>query len=142
MRPGQIVLSGRITTGLGQGASFTQLDWARKQFITKLGIDPYPGTLNLTIDSPADLAIWAEVKADSGCLLNSPFPDWCDARCYPVRIGGQFPGAIVFPEIPDYPEAQAEIISALCLRERLNLADGDQLSLEISKPQPYTVVSI
>ncbi len=128
------MLTGRVTTGLGQGASFTQVDWARDQFITKLGIDPYPGTLNLILDSPKALAHWAELKTNSDYLVTPPGPDWCDAHCYPVRIDGQMPGAIVFPEVPDYPETQVEIIAALPLREKLSLSDGDLLSVDIARP--------
>ncbi len=128
------MLTGQVITGLGQGASFTQVDWARDQFITKLGIDPYPGTLNLILDSPTALAQWIELKTHPGYLVTSHNPDWCNARCYPVRIGGQLPGAIVLPDIPNYPATQIELIAALPLRQTLSLTDGDQLSLELSQP--------
>ncbi|MFQ5611611.1 MAG: HAD-IA family hydrolase [Anaerolineae bacterium] len=129
-----MTFAGRVVTGLGAGASFTQVTWAREQFLARLGIDPYPGTLNLILDEPADLGRWAELKAQAGQLLASPDPAWCNARCYPVRVGGRVPGAIVFPEVPDYPEAQVEVIAALPLREQLSLADGDRLSLQVSLP--------
>ena len=38
-------LLGRLATGSGQGKHFTRLDWAREQFLDKLGIDPFPGTM-------------------------------------------------------------------------------------------------
>ncbi|HXV99308.1 MAG TPA: DUF120 domain-containing protein, partial [Anaerolineae bacterium] len=67
-----LALSGQVVTGLGQGAGFTQLDWAREQFIEKLGIDPYPGTLNLRLSQAADLARWIEVKASAATLIIPP----------------------------------------------------------------------
>ena len=44
------ILKGRLATGIGMGASFTQLDWASSQFREKVGIEPYPGTVNVIID--------------------------------------------------------------------------------------------
>jgi len=88
----------------------------------------------LILDSPAGLAQWSDLKRSPGVPVASPNPAWCNARCYPVRIAGWLPGAIVFPEVSGYPEAQVELIAALPLREQLSLADGDHLSLEISHP--------
>ena len=33
------VIRARLARGVGQGKYFTRLDWARRQFIDKLGID-------------------------------------------------------------------------------------------------------
>jgi phosphoglycolate phosphatase-like HAD superfamily hydrolase len=111
----------------------------RQQFIEQLGIDPHPGTLNLILDAPADLERWAALKVTPGRAVIPPDAQWCNARCYPVRIVGQLPGAIVFPEVPGYPEAQVEVVAALPVREFLSLRDGDRLSLEAS-PLPVRAV--
>ncbi len=132
MRDG--VIEGTVVTGRGEGAAFTQLEWARRQFVERLGIDPFPGTLNLILDSPADLEGWGDLKAGAGRAVIPPDSQWCTARCYPVRVGGRLPGAIVLPEVPGYPEAQVEIIAALSVRETFSLKDGDRLSLDISRP--------
>src|SRR5687768_14722780 len=109
----KLTLLGQVVTGLGQGAGFTQLDWVREQFMSRLGIDPHPGTLNLSLGKPADLALWAELKAHADTFIIPPDPIWCQARGYPVRIASRLPGAIIVPEVPGYPEAQVEIIAAL-----------------------------
>jgi len=132
----RLTLLGRVTSGLGQGAFFTQLDWAREQFVTQLGIDPYPGTLNLIVDGASEFETWASLKATRGDLVIPPAGGGCNARCYPIRIRGWLPGAIVFPEVAGYPPAQVEIIAALPIRETLSLADGDSLRVEISQPLP------
>ncbi len=59
-------------TGLGEAVAFTQVDWARRQFIAKLGIDPFPGTVNLVIDDPAELEKWSEIKGLPGIVMVSP----------------------------------------------------------------------
>jgi HAD superfamily hydrolase (TIGR01509 family) len=136
----RLTLAGRVVTGLGQGAAFTQLDWAREQFTIKLGIDPHPGTLNLTLTQPADLARWVELRSRASCLIEPPDPAWCQARGYPVRIGGRLPGAIILPDVPGYPEAQVEVIAALPLRQELVLTDGAELALEINQPLPARAI--
>ena len=134
MRDNSTIIQGRICSGSGEGASFTQLEWAREQFIAQMGIEPHSGTLNLTLETPEAQSHWARLLASPGQTITPPQPDWCSARCYPVRIADRFPGAIVYPDVPQYPAEQIEIIAALPLRERLSLQDGDMLTLEISAP--------
>jgi HAD superfamily hydrolase (TIGR01509 family) len=122
--------TGRVVTGLGQGASFTSLDWARSQFLAKLGVEPWPGTLNLLLESPAAEQVWREVRTSPGILIEGGDPGACDARAYPVLLAGTTPGAIIYPEVPGYPENQVEIISALPLRQALGLGDGDLLTVQ------------
>ena len=127
-------LAGRVATGRGEGAKFTELDWARQQFIHKLGIDPFPGTLNLILESQGELQKWARLRSTPGIQITPADKAWCIARCYPVRVLDRVPGAIVYPEVPGYPGDQIEVIAALSLRERFHLADGNLLQLEITQP--------
>ena len=50
-----MTLRGRIVEGLREAADFTQIPWVRRQFIEKLSVDPYPGTLNLEIVDPESI---------------------------------------------------------------------------------------
>jgi HAD superfamily hydrolase (TIGR01509 family) len=59
---------------------------------------------------------------------------YCSARCYPVRIEGRVPGAIVVPEVVDYPENKVEVVAALPLREHLSLEEGALVRLELCRP--------
>ena len=125
-------LTGRVVTGKGEGASLTQLDWARQQFVDKLGIDPFPGTLNLTLDTPDALAEWRTWQTTRGIVIEPPNAAWCSARCYFVRIANQINGAIVLPQVNGYAPSQIEIIANVSLREKLNLRDDDALTLELT----------
>ena len=62
-------LLGRLATGIGQGEHFTQLDWARAQFIDRLGIDPYPGTVNMIVDDPHSMPLGVRSKALCSSLM-------------------------------------------------------------------------
>ena len=131
MRGEQIV--GRLATGIGLGKTFTRLDWARRQFIEKLDIDPYPGTINVVVERPDDIAVWRRLKATPGVRIDNPNdgPHDCDARCWPVSIEGRFDAAIVLPEVAGYAPALIEVIAAAGMRDALGIADGDALRLVI-----------
>lgn len=127
------IITGRLSTGIGQGRHFTRLDWARRQFIERLGIDPFPGTVNVTLEDIAALAAWAGLKATPGVRIDNPNdgPFDCDARCYPVSIAGRIDAAIVLPEIAGYSPAAIEMIAAVGVRDALGISDGDLLAIEL-----------
>ncbi|MDJ0927826.1 MAG: HAD-IA family hydrolase [Gammaproteobacteria bacterium] len=122
-------ITGRVMTGLGQGAGFTGLDWVRNGFVTRLGIDPWPGTLNLQIEAAGDQQAWYELKQTPGIDFPAGDPSACDARCYAVRIDGRIPAAIVLPDVPGYPQNQVELVASLPLRDTLELREGDTVDL-------------
>ena len=55
MKDAEII--GRLATGIGMGTSFTQLPWAKHQFIKFVGVNPYPGTINVIVDDPGSMAV-------------------------------------------------------------------------------------
>lgn len=126
-----ITIRGRIAEGLKKANLFTRLPWAREQFITKLGIDPYPGTLNLDIIEPEDVAKLKEIKQRKGIEIIPAQPGFCLAKCFPVLVGGKIKGALLIPQVPDYPESKLEIISSERIRAVLSLKVGDFVPVEI-----------
>ena len=48
-----------------------------------------------------------------------------------MSIAGHLTGAVVFPEIPDYPDDKFEIVAPLPIRETLGLQDGDLVNLRL-----------
>ena len=127
-------LSGRVVTGTGQAAGFTELTHAKQQFLEKLGIDAWPGTLNIKIDDKRTLSNWQSLRDRHGIGINSPDGNNCDARSYPVHINRRVTGAIIFPQINGYPEDQVEVITSVSLRRHLSLDDGDRLRLDVIEP--------
>ena len=126
-------LRGRLATGIGMGASFTQLDWASSQFREKVGIEPYPGTVNVIIDDPESMPVWIRLKRTLGIRMINPNNGLhdCDAKCWRVSIEGQVDGAIVYPLIADYPPAQVEVIAAVGVRDKLGIEDGDSILIKL-----------
>ena len=124
-------IRGRIVEGLREAGNFTQIPWAKKQFISKLSIDPYPGTLNLEIVDPESLKTFKELKAKKGIEVAPEDPSFCSAQCYPVLINGQLKAAIVFPLVKDYPENKMELIAHENIKKALSVKTGDDLEVEV-----------
>jgi CTP-dependent riboflavin kinase len=103
----------------------------KKQFIEKLSINPYPGTLNLQIVDPESLQTFIALKTKKGIEITPEDPSFCSARCYPVLIKGLLKGAIVFPLVKDYPENKMELIASRNIKKALSVMAGDNLEVEI-----------
>jgi CTP-dependent riboflavin kinase len=128
-------IRGELATGVGEATGFTQLDWARKAFIDRFGIDPFPGTVNLIVRNPGDRAAWRRVRSGEAMVISPPRTDWCDARCFAAqidRIGGQpIEAAIILPDIASYAEEQIELIARVCIRDSLKVQDGDTITIHV-----------
>ncbi len=133
-------LTGAVSTGIGKGAGFTSLDWVREQFLQHCGLDPYPGTLNLLLETETDLGTWQDVKGQGGLSMTAP-AGACAATLYPICIADAVTGAIVVPTVAGYPVDQVEIVAAVGLRQHLELGEGDALSIAIhTVRKPLAVV--
>ena len=148
-------LQGRVATGLGKGAGFTRLDWARSQFIEHCGIDPHPGTLNIIVETEAHRSSWHDLTGSPPSVVRPPEPGGCDAELFPVTVhaasgagansvssdpGRAVPAAVVRPAVRDYPDDQVEIIAAVDLRAYFGVADGDVLAIELQRPRTFTAM--
>ena len=103
----------------------------KKQFIEKLSIDPYPGTLNLEIIDPESLQTFIALKTKKGIEITPEDPSFCSAQCYQVLIGGRLKGAIVFPLVEGYPENKMELIASQNIKKVFSVKAGDDLEVEI-----------
>jgi riboflavin kinase len=134
-------IKGRIVEGLGEGRHFTRLPWVREQCMSKLAIDPFPGTLNLEISDPADLERFEQLKHGEGVVIQPENPSFCCGRCFPVLIAGRLKGAIVLPLVEGYPENKMELITALDAKKALSVKTGDMLEVEVLTPSPSRAAS-
>ena len=125
-----IQIKGTLISGKGEGKYFTQLPWARKQFIAKLGFDPHPGTLNLKLESTEDLEKWRMLKKEPGIEIKPESKNYCVGYCFEALIEGKIEGAVVIPKVESYESDLLEIISPVNLRASLNLGDGDIVNVK------------
>ncbi len=130
MNCGAVILEGCLRSGLGEGAGFTSLDWVARQFQSKLGFAPHPGTLNLSLAGADWEAARAEMEQEPGIAIEPP-TGFCAAKCFTLVIDGRIQGAAVIPEVPDYPADKLEIVAPVSVRDTLRLSDGDHITLQI-----------
>ncbi len=124
-------LTGKLATGLGKAAGFMEVEWAHLAFSEILGEAPFPGTVNVILNSNRDLMVWNCIKSSKGQLIEPPDPEWCNSFCYKAKIFKEITAAIILPDVNDYPMDQVELIAAHNVRETLSLIDGDQIEIEI-----------
>jgi CTP-dependent riboflavin kinase len=130
----KLTVTGKIVSGEKKGAYFTQLDWVQTQCQESLGFKPFPGTLNLEIEAAEVPNIEALLKK-SGLELVPPAPNFCAGHVYPVNIMG-VSGAIVAPAeyVRVHDKNILELIAPTCLKEALDVDDGDEIMLVAEYP--------
>lgn len=129
-------MTGIIFSDLGQASSFMVLDWVQDLLKQSLGYNPFPATLNVRPSSPADSRVWERMQNEStGTLLPPAANNFCSAKLYRVEIqahtgSAKIAGAILLPEVKNYPKDKIEIVAPVRLKDYLGVGDGDQLTLE------------
>jgi riboflavin kinase len=129
-----VFFEGKLFSGVNEASYYMTLEPYRKQFIDKLGFDPYPGTLNLKLTSPSYIELKKEVTAHRGILIESfsnKNRSYGIAECYQAKINGKVDGAIIIVDRTHYDDSVLEIIAPVYLRGVLNLEDGDLVHVEV-----------
>ena len=131
----RLEIVGKIVSGAGEGAYFTQIDWVQQQCQDKLGFNPYPGTLNLEV-ALDDLPIIASLDQKIGVELIPPDPKFCSARVFPVSLG-EINGAIIMPEekVRIHAKNIIEIIAPVCIKASLRVKDNDSISVILTEAE-------
>jgi len=127
----RISISGQVTGGFGEGGYYVGLAHYQDQFRQKLGIRPYPGTLNLRLSGP-DIAKLDILKGQPGISLDGftqTGRTFGTGKCFRTRLGNN-ECAVVIPNRSHHSD-MIEIICEKHLRKALGLKDGDQLTLEV-----------
>jgi riboflavin kinase len=119
------LVTGKVASGLGEGQRYISLEGYSSQLRQKLGFDPFPGTLNLRLESPFTLP-------DEEAILIKGFirggRSFGSCKCYPCKVDGH-KCAIIRPDRSAYPLTLIEIIAPVSLRESINLKDGDEVEV-------------
>jgi len=132
--PVVIELRGKVFSGVKEGAYYISLKGYREQFIEKLGFDPYPGTLNIQLTSALNRRLKEEAEAYSGIEIQGfydEFRTYGGAKCFPAVVNNEVEAAVVITKRSIYGKDVLELIAPCNLRERLNLKDGDHVTVKI-----------
>lgn len=129
-------LTGTATDGMGEGRHYISLEGYRVQFVERLGYEPFPGTLNVSLDEES-----ARRRARVESLDAIPIDGWEDADrtygpavCYPVSVhndrGEQYDSAhAIVPERTHHDADNLELIAPDKLRDVLELEDDAPLEV-------------
>jgi len=132
--PPSITLEGVVFTGLGEGAYYIALERYKKQFMEKLGFDPYPGTLNLKLVTDYDVKARSELEAYPAIEVEgfkNENRTFGHVKCYPVIIENKVKGALISALRSHYDSSVIEVIAPIFLRKHLKLKDGHKVKVEV-----------
>ncbi len=132
--PPSITLEGVVFTGLGEGAYYISKERYRKQFIERLGFEPYPGTLNLKLTTDYDVKTRSELEAYPAIEIEGFTNEdrtFGSVKCYPVTIENKVKGALILALRSHYDTSVIEVIAPVFLRKHLKLKDGHKVKVEV-----------
>jgi riboflavin kinase len=132
--PPSITLEGVVFTGLGEGAYYISKERYRKQFIEKLGFEPFPGTLNLKLTTDYDVKTRSELEAYPAIEIEgfkNEDRTFGSVKCYPATIDNKVKGSLILALRSHYDTSVIEIIAPVFLRKHLKLKDGHKVKVEI-----------
>lgn len=132
-----VSLDGTVTSGMGEGRHYISLSGYMAQFEDRLGYEPFPGTLNVSLAAestrtrtaldaaePVEIDGWEDDERTYG-----------PAFCYPATVlydGTEYDRAhVIAPERTHHDEDKLEVIAPVKLREELGLADEDPVTVRI-----------
>lgn len=134
-----VELTGRVTGGMGEGKHYISLSGYMRQFTSKLGYEPFAGTLNIELDEEAVYA-WAEIDSIEPIRIDgweNEDRTYGPAFCWPARIetGTQTydRSHVIAPERTHHGDDQLELIAPDRLRDELSLEDDDELTIHVEE---------
>lgn len=126
--PKKIVLHGKVFSSTKKGQTYVSLPWVKKQIKEKLGFNPFVGTLNLRLQNQPSIN---ELHEADGIMI-TPENGYCTAKCFKALVNKKVEGAVILPDVPDYPNEVLEVLAPVNLRKTLNLNDGDSVEVLVT----------
>ena len=128
-----LLITGTVFTGLKEGSYYMSRDGYRRQFVSKLGFDPFPGTLNLKVNKEnlnerKKLETYPSVYIEGFANENRTYGP---AKCFRALVNDEIKCAIVMPIRAHYGEDVVELIAPISLRNKFNLVDGDTVHIRV-----------
>ena len=129
-----IELEGRLVSGMGEGAYYMSRSGYTKQFKTKIGYVPFPGTLNVKIGKRVHREAIKQLEEYEGIKIDG-FSDkkrtfgW--VKCFDCVVNDSIKCKMITLERTHHDDTIIELISRVCIREKCSLADGSRISMKI-----------
>lgn len=132
--PSYIEFKGTIVSGMGEGAYYMSMKGYAKQFKSKLGYIPFPGTLNVKLKDKEFIEAKRTLDTHPGIMING-FSDgkrtygW--VKCYPSKINNSIDAALITLERTHHDDSVIELISKENIKKTTKLSTGSQISIRV-----------
>lgn len=132
--PSHVELKGVLVSGMGEGAYYMSLKGYTKQFKSKIGFIPFPGTLNVRLDKKIHQEAIKQFESLDGIKIKS-FSDgkrtygW--VKCFPAKLNNSINCQLIILERTHHDDSIIELISKVCIRKSGKLKDGSKVTIKI-----------
>ena len=132
--PSHVYLTGTLVSGMGEGAYYMGLKGYTKQFKSKIGYVPFPGTLNVRLDKKIHQESIKQFETLDGIKLDG-FSDgkrtygW--VKCFSAKLNNSINCELIILERTHHDDSVIELISKTCLRKNTTLKDDSKVSIKI-----------
>ena len=133
--PNSLSITGTITSGMGEGAYYMSLKGYTKQFKSKLGYIPYPGTLNVKLKEKKFSEAISQLSNYQGIKINS-FSDgkrtfgW--VKCFKSKINNKINCELILLERTHHDTSIVEFIAKNNIRKSLKISKKSNARIKIS----------
>ena len=129
-----VELKGTLVSGMGEGAYYMSLKGYTKQFKSKIGYIPFPGTLNVRLDKKIHQEAIKQFENLNGIKIES-FSDgkrtygW--VKCFHAKINQSINCELIILERTHHDNSIIELISDVCIKKSGSLKNGSQVTITI-----------
>ena len=133
--PNSLSITGTITSGMGEGAYYMSMKGYTKQFKSKLGYIPFPGTLNVQLnekkfsDSISHLSNYEGINIDSFSDGKRTF-GW--VKCFKSKINNKIDCELILLERTHHDTTIVEFIAKNSIRKSLKIGNKSNVKIKIS----------
>jgi len=132
--PSHVLLKGTLVSGLGEGAYYMSLQGYSKQFKTKIGYIPFPGTFNVKLGKKEYTEAISQFEEMEGIHIDG-YSDgkrtygW--VKCFKAKLNSTFDCLLIRLERSHHDTSIIELISKNSLRKTAKLSDNSKVSITI-----------
>lgn len=132
--PSFVELKGVLVSGMGEGSYYMSLKGYTKQFKSKIGYIPFPGTLNVKLEKKEYIEAAQQFRALEGIRIAG----FCDGKrtygwvkCFNAKLNNSINCELIILERTHHDNSIIELISKTNIRKTSKLKDGSKLTIKI-----------
>ena len=132
--PSHLELKGRLVSGMGEGAYYMALKGYTRQFKSKIGYVPFPGTLNVKLDKKEYTESVRQFEGLEGTMIKG-FSDgkrtfgW--VKCFDAKLNSTINCKLIRLERTHHDTTIVELISKTNIRKSAKISDGSKVTITI-----------